>query len=128
MSLLLDTHAIIWALQDDARLGKNARVAIEQLMGKAVISDISLLEISMLINRSKKIKIAGSTSSFLTQVTSIFDVKAIDSEIADDATSMKLGNADPFDRVIVATARRFGLSLLTKDKVIKNSRLIPTIW
>jgi PIN domain nuclease of toxin-antitoxin system len=36
--------------------------------------------------------------------------------------------ADPADRLIAATAREGGLSLVTKDERIRSSPLIRTIW
>ena len=36
--------------------------------------------------------------------------------------------ADPADRLIAATAREEGLSLVTKDERIRSSPLIRTIW
>lgn len=42
--------------------------------------------------------------------------------------NLKLPQSDPFDRVIVATARRLGLPLATKDRLIRKARLVPTVW
>jgi PIN domain nuclease of toxin-antitoxin system len=35
---------------------------------------------------------------------------------------------DPADRMIVATALVEGLSLITADREISRSKLVPTIW
>jgi PIN domain nuclease of toxin-antitoxin system len=35
---------------------------------------------------------------------------------------------DPADRIIGATALVEGLSLVTADRAIRNSRAVPTIW
>jgi PIN domain nuclease of toxin-antitoxin system len=36
--------------------------------------------------------------------------------------------ADPADRVIAATARVHGLTLITADKAIRKSRVVRTLW
>ncbi len=52
MKYLLDTHAAIWAAEDDPKLGHRAkRALLDSGAGDAVISDITLLEISMLLKR-----------------------------------------------------------------------------
>lgn len=35
---------------------------------------------------------------------------------------------DPTDRMIVATARQHGVTLVTKDEPIQKSGLVTTIW
>lgn len=54
MKYLLDTQSVIWASEGDARLGANARLALQQCTsGEAVISDITLLEIAMLVYKER---------------------------------------------------------------------------
>jgi PIN domain nuclease of toxin-antitoxin system len=36
--------------------------------------------------------------------------------------------ADPFDRMLVATARAVGCPLITADDVIAKSALVPVVW
>jgi hypothetical protein len=47
---LLDTHAAIWAAEEEPKLGQRAKLALlASAAGDALISDITLLEISMLV-------------------------------------------------------------------------------
>lgn len=125
---LLDTHAVIWMLLDDPRLGKDARNEIEHAeAGDLVISDMTLLEISMLVEKNKLL-IQGSLIAYLTDIAAQFQVLPIDTLIAVEAMSLKLPQGDPFDRVIVATARRHNLTLITKDRHITCSKQVATLW
>ena len=52
----------------------------------------------------------------------------LDADTAWEAMTLVLPQSDPFDRVIVATAKRLGLPLVTKDRLIRKARLVATIW
>ena len=45
MKLLLDTHALVWWLDDDARLGEGARALIENPANDVLVSVVSLWEL-----------------------------------------------------------------------------------
>ncbi|MGJ8641276.1 MAG: type II toxin-antitoxin system VapC family toxin [Opitutaceae bacterium] len=128
MIALLDTHAAIWALEDDARLGSAARALIESSEATDLcISDMTLLEISMLI-RKGRIAGKGSEAALLQDTASKFKALPINASIAAEAFQLDLPQADPFDRIITATARYHGIKLITKDACITESKTIETVW
>jgi hypothetical protein len=49
--LLIDTHAMLWSLSDDARLGKQARTLIEDPENDNLVSVVSLWEIAVKLSR-----------------------------------------------------------------------------
>jgi len=125
---LLDTHAAIWAAEDDPKLGPHAKLALlDSGAGDAVISDITLLEISMLVKKGK-IQIQISASEYLKRLQFLYPPVRITPSIASLAVDLPLPQGDPFDRIIVATARELQLTLLTKDPYITESKLVPTLW
>jgi len=125
---LLDTHAAIWAAEDDPKLGQRAKLALlHSGAGDAVISDITLLEISMLVKKGK-IQIQLSASEYLKRLQFLYPPVRITPNIATLAVDIPLPQGDPFDRIIVATARELQLTLLTKDQHITESKLVPTLW
>jgi len=44
------------------------------------------------------------------------------------APSLALPHADPFDRIIVATAKTLGIPLITRDANIADSGLVKVVW
>ena len=128
MIALLDTHTVIWSLTDDARLGISARELIDQAKeAELAISDMTLLEISMLAKKGR-IQLSGPIAGLLKDIASQFRVLPINAEIAADAMELEIPQADPFDRVIVATARKYRIDLLTKDRNIVNAQSVSTVW
>jgi PIN domain nuclease of toxin-antitoxin system len=91
------------------------------------ISDMTLFEVAMLVHK-QRVAVMGSCEAFLEEISRKFCVVPLDSRIAAEAMVLDLPQADPFDRLIVATARRYRLPLITKDVAITQSRLVPIIW
>jgi PIN domain nuclease of toxin-antitoxin system len=129
--ILLDTHVVIWLGLEPARVSKNARSAIDKSRQEGTglaVSGITLLEITLLSGK-KRIHFIPSLEAFLTDVEIRFIVLPISARICVRLSSLPLSYPnDPADRIITATALSEGLSLITADRAIRNSRALPTIW
>lgn len=128
MKACLDTHAVLWSIADDPRLGAKARGLITNSKKfDLIISDIVLLEISYL-NAKGRIEDADGIDTLLAKVAESFRVVPISHEIARLALELDLPHGDPFDRVIAATAKAHAIPLLTRDRSITNSGTVTTLW
>jgi PIN domain nuclease of toxin-antitoxin system len=129
--ILVDTHVVVWLAFAQDRISRKARTAIDDARKNAnglAISDITLLELATLATKGR-IRLDLSLESFLQEVESRFVVFPISGRAC--ARAMGLPSAypkDPADRIIAATALVEGLSLLTADRAIRQSRAVQTIW
>ena len=130
--IVLDTHTLVWWVTGDATLSKKAMKAIEreQSGGAIIVSAISAWEIAMLVAHARLV-LAMDVSSWLATVAEIEGVRfhPVDVEIA--AKSVELPgefHKDPADRMIVATARKLAVPLVTKDEKILSYPHVKTIW
>lgn len=124
----LDTHAVLWSLAGDPRLGSQARSLIaHSRRSDLVISDIVLLEISYL-SANGRIEDADGVDALLAKVAESFRVIPISPEIARLALELDLPHGDPFDRVITATAKTHTIPLITRDRSITASGAVATLW
>ena len=131
--IVLDTHILIWwATGDVAKLSSNALAAIDQEMqaGEIIISSICAWEVAMLISK-ERIVISMDLDEWLSTIEQIDAVKfyAVDNDIAIKSANLPGEfHKDPADRMIVATARKLGSSLITADEKIINYPHVKTIW
>lgn len=130
--IALDTHALVWWATGDPGLSAKAKAAINRELngGEILVSAISAWEIAMLVEREKLV-LSMDVGSWLATVQAIEAVHLVpvDPEIA--VKSVELPgefHKDPADRMIVATARKFAVPLVTKDEKIRAYAHVKTIW
>ncbi|MFY9793389.1 MAG: type II toxin-antitoxin system VapC family toxin [Candidatus Sulfotelmatobacter sp.] len=129
--ILLDTHVVIWLADDVTQISKRAQAAIVRARQDGdglAISAITLLELAMLSSKGR-IQLKVSLESFMSNVEARFLVLPITGRICVQAFDLPTNYPkDPVDRIIGATGMVEGLSLVTADRVIRNSRVLTTVW
>jgi len=128
--ILLDTHALVWAVAESKRLSRAAARAIRKARAEdgVAIAAITLWELAALIARGR-IQAYGTVEASVRLLVEGVTIKPLTAEIAALATQFPDDYPrDPADRLIGATARAEGLVLITRDERIRNSPLLKTIW
>jgi PIN domain nuclease of toxin-antitoxin system len=129
--ILVDTHVVVWLAFDQTQLSKKARAAIDDARKTGdglAISDISLLELATLVSKGR-IRLDISLESFLQEVEARFVVLPINGRACVCAIGLPESYPrDPADRIIGATALIEGMSLLTADVEIRQSKALHVIW
>ncbi len=113
MKLLLDTHVLIWWLEDNPRLGPRARNLIANPANQVMTSIVSLWEISLKW-RVGKMPLTGS--SLAEQITDEdIALLPIMPEHFTALEALEFHHGDPFDHMILAQAQCDGATLMTHD-------------
>jgi PIN domain nuclease of toxin-antitoxin system len=117
--LLLDTHVLIWLTDGDRQLGAQAKEALRLAYreDRALISAITPWEIALLV-RKGRLKLGRDVLDWVHTALDVPGVHlaALELEIAVESTRLPWeAHGDPADRILVATARHLGATLVTAD-------------
>ncbi len=130
--IVLDTHVLIWWVDGAAKLSRPAASAIKRAQAEngIMISSITAWEIAMLVDRGR-LTLTMDVSTWLATVDRISGLRftPVDNPIAVGSVNLPGEfHQDPADRIIVATARRFGAPLVTQDRRIRSYPHLKTVW
>lgn len=121
MRLLLDTHAVIWALGPSRTLPLHARVLISDHRNTIFVSAISVMEIA-----AKSVATLGRAPDISAEEAVILSERAgyrllsVTVQHAAVAETIAPFHGDPFDRLLLAQAQLEGLTLVTHDQALAD--------
>lgn len=123
MNILLDSHLLIWTLNDDPRLSKKARKMILDPNNTVYYSSVSIWEISIKHTaHPDHVEFSGKELSKYCQEAEFLPVEMRDKHIYALESITRADNApphhDPFDRMLVAQAKAENMLFLTHDSLI----------
>ncbi|MCL2153001.1 MAG: type II toxin-antitoxin system VapC family toxin [Oscillospiraceae bacterium] len=115
---LLDTHTAIWALLgDDEKLSVRARDIIADKTVELAVSIASAWEIAIKISKGGKITDMSGVAAFIDKLRENgVEILGITAEEVKIVEFLPFIHNDPFDRVIIATAKNYGLTLISVDE------------
>ena len=120
--LLLDTEAFIWWDANDRRLGARARAAIQDAP-EVFVSAASAWEIVIKV-ALKKLRTTRRPLEALLDAS--FRELPVTFQHAEALETLPAHHADPFDRLILATAAVEGLTIVTSDRLF-NLYALPLL-
>lgn len=112
MRLLLDTHALLWAIIDPDRLSDQAREALRDGGNDVFASAVAVWEIE--IKRALR-KLAAPDDLIGVLTATGFEPLPISLPHATRAGSLPPHHRDPFDRMLIAQAELEALTIVTRD-------------
>lgn len=125
MRLLLDSHALFWALADSPKLSAEARLRILDDDNDVFYSPVNLYEIAFKANRGR----LPEGASLLPEAAraSGFDELSLTSFHLVHAARLDWDHGDPWDRILVAQATLEDMRLVSIDRVF-DSQTERRLW
>jgi PIN domain nuclease of toxin-antitoxin system len=117
VTLLLDTHTLLWFLQADPALSTTAKALIEDPANRKLVSIASCWEIAIKAGLGK-LKLVEPASVFLARElpANNFDLLPISLAHATAVETLPQHHKDPFDRLLVVQSQIEGIPLVSVDK------------
>ena len=121
LPLLLDTHAAIWLSRDELRASASEKLDEAARAGVATfLSPITAWEVGQLVSRNR-LSLGATPQRWFARILAMpnWHLAALSPDIL-IASSYLPGRPprDPADRVLLATARDLGATLVTRDRAI----------
>jgi PIN domain nuclease of toxin-antitoxin system len=130
VKFVLDTHVLLWWFERDSLPAAYRRIMRRATATQPLwVSDITLWEIATLLTLGR-IRLSLPLRDWLDRATAAPLVMrhGISPAVAAEVASLpSTFHRDPADRIIVATTRVLGATLLTADQRIVASGLVPTV-
>ncbi len=124
MKLLLDTHAALWWLADDERLGRTAAAHVADASNQVLLSAAVVLEVA--IKRALgKLDVPDGFAATLLAAGALALPVAIEHAAA--VETLPWHHRDPFDRLLVAQAALEGATLVSADDALRAYD-VPVLW
>ena len=117
MTLLLDTHVLLWWLDDNPALSTPARNAIADPTNLVMVSAVSIWEI-VIKQALNKLTIPADFRQVLSREPLQYLDVTVDHAYA--VGELPLHHRDPFDRMLIAQCTVEGLTLVSRDVAVKQ--------
>lgn len=123
MNLLLDTHLLIWALNEDTRLSEKAKEMILNENNVIYYSSVSIWEVSIRhTNHPENVEFTGEELAKYCREAGFLSIGLKDKHVFALETLTRAKDApphrDPFDRILIAQAKVENMVFLTHDALI----------
>ena len=131
--IVLDTHVLVWLINEPVKLSTKTEKTINKSIkedNKLFVSSISVWEIFLLFKKGS-LRADMDVDAWLAKVEDLSFIEFVPVNNAIGAKSVMLPepfHKDPADRIIVATARELGTTLVTSDSKLRKYPHVKTLW
>ena len=128
MRVLLDTHALLWWVQDDPQLSRKARALLASFDTEVYVSAASAWEIATKVRIGKLPGAEAFASEFTERLLRLsFRELPISVQHGQRAGLLPGTHKDPFDRMLIAQAQAENLPILSNERIFDEYH-VRRIW
>ena len=129
MKVLLDTHTVLWSMNEPSLLSDAARTLLLDNTTEVLISAVTPWELSIKHHNGKLPEAAPLLADFplvITSLAAIFLPIGLSHTIL--SGRLQWTHRDPFDRMLAAQAMTEGATLVSRDKVFDTLPGLQRLW
>jgi PIN domain nuclease of toxin-antitoxin system len=128
VKLLLDTHSLIWAVDQPSLLGPQAKTALEDLANSLMLSAATIWEIAIKVGINK-LTLSLPYRQWMTRAMNDLGVTIlpVTVEYADVQATLPLHHRDSFDRLLIAQALVENVPLVSNETLFEQYG-ISRVW
>jgi PIN domain nuclease of toxin-antitoxin system len=120
MEILLDTHVLLWMLDDTAQLSPRAVDLLQDPSNKLYASVASFWEMAIKQSLGNRLSLTKTLHEIAEELTRL-EVVILAVELSDAfaVEQLPLHHRDPFDRLLITQAQTRGFAILSRDNAFK---------
>lgn len=128
MKLLIDTHALIWYVDQDHLVSKTGYDAIADPDNELLLSAASIWEIAIKVGLTK-LALSSSYRDWMSRAITDLEVAIlpITLDYADMQSTLPHFHRDPFDRMLIAQAQVEQIPIVSGDSILDQYN-VTRIW
>ncbi len=128
MRLLLDSHAVLWAVDAPAKLSRQAVAALEDPANELLLSAASIWEIAIKVGL-KRLSLSLPYRQWMEKAIADLGLKLlpITVEYSDAHAGLPRHHGDPFDRLLAAQAQVENVPVVSADAIFDRYGVVR-IW
>jgi PIN domain nuclease of toxin-antitoxin system len=127
VNLLVDTHALIWFVSGDRRIGRAARAAMEADGARLHLSAASMWEMAIK-SSARRLELPQPVARYVAdRVAEGYLVLSVDATHAAAVEDLPWHHRDPFDRLLIAQARIERMPIISRDRIFRKYG-VDVIW
>jgi PIN domain nuclease of toxin-antitoxin system len=117
MKLLLDTHIWLWSIGEPHKLSRRVARELDNRENQLWLSPVSIWE-ALLLHRKGRVNLSHDFANWITGAMNRIPLTEapLNFEVALVLSTISLPHSDPADLFLAATAKAFGLTLVTSDR------------
>jgi len=120
VTLLLDTHALLWFQSGDRRMSRAARQAIEADDAELLVSAATVWEMAIKASLGR-LRLSDPVTVYVTEkIGQGYRMLPVSWAHAARVESLPWHHRDPFDRLLAAQALTEGCAFVTRDRVFRK--------
>jgi len=128
MKLLLDTHTALWCFNEHEKLSGVASAMLKDYTNSLFVSMVSVWEIAIKTSLGKVPEFEGGSRAFLQSLQKMpVNILPLSAHHIGEVEILPFIHRDPFDRLLVATAKTEGMTILTADDDLRKYDVL-TAW
>ena len=128
MKLLLDTHVVLWWINEYEKLSANAKSALLDSENILHLSVASIWEVAIKSSLGKMPGLNGRVGVLLSKIESMpIRLYPIEPRHIEIVEALPFIHRDPFDRMLISTAMADSMTILTTDENIHKYGVL-THW
>jgi len=117
MKLLLDTHIWLWSIGEPRKLSRRVSRELDNRENQLWLSPVSIWE-ALLLHRQGRVNLSDDFATWVAGAMNRIPLTEapLTFEVVLELSTVSLPHSDPADLFLAATAKAFGLTLVTSDR------------